>query len=752
MTGRFLSKSVAATLFSVFAVALVSCRKDEPEPVVLPDWSKVIVVSGGEGWGQTAYVFGEETCSFAKVYDNLDDVLSFDANLGGEAVIVAYDNPAAVTVAGSGSGLSNDSYCILFKYDGGEAPTVACGSFPVEHCEEMQLKDLVALNAAVSIKCMNVPDGWEQRSTVTVHGAADGYWPALDSLSCSWEGPMLKAEGEYLILPQVSGSKPEVTLDVRTDDIERSFTLRLPHTINRGDILNILLDFENADYFNQAKASCSFSGEEASTEKWLELKSKTDFEDENRYYNVWIQDEDGAWKSIEVRSVLCSDASDHAHIWNDWDNAKKRRDTMAVAIFEHPFDGPVKVRVEKRTGTFSKVEVRPSTYGVETASIDDRTIEFTLPSYDCRKVSVEFNKDRYHNLFLIGTRPDREKPDPKDPQVLYYPAGEWEVGELVLDRGQTLYVDYGAVLYGNVVVKYSNCTIAGHGIISGEHLRHWGELYSNGAILVDVNWDKAHGFQNFKIRDVTFIDSPSWNLRIFNAKDIDIDGINMVSWSLNGDGIDICSCHEVDIRNCFLRNYDDCITLKCRFTASPQSDTYNVEVHDCLIWNDFARGIVVGPEAGNRDYGSGCLRDILIHDCIILENVNSTNNFGGGFAIGQYASPDYSWGGGTANDIKNITARDIIFDSIQDTGRNVLIQQDSEMAGTCRMTNILLENFTVYDKNGCRNPICMIQPAQHSIEGLVVRNFVYKGNKITDTDRSRFVIKGTDPKVDITFE
>ena len=37
---------------------------------------------------------------------------------------------------------------------------------------------------------------------------------------------------------------------------------------------------------------------------------------------------------------------------------------MAFSIFEHPFDGPVKVRIKKLDGSFSSVKVRPSDYSI----------------------------------------------------------------------------------------------------------------------------------------------------------------------------------------------------------------------------------------------------------------------------------------------------------------------------------------------------------------------------------------------------
>ena len=193
----------------------------------------------------------------------------------------------------------------------------------------------------------------------------------------------------------------------------------------------------------------------------------------------------GRWRAIDVRKALCSDAKNHDRIWNDWNNSKKLRDTMSYARVINPFEGAVKVRVEKRGTAFKEVEVRPSSYQIPVEKITDNMIEFSLPGYEKRKVSVEFDGDRQHNLFLLGGRPDKDKPAQSSGDVIYCGPGEHVVSKLVLTDNQTLYVDEGAVLYTCIEVTGDNVTIAGNGIISGEKLPHTGSLYAEGARLPD---------------------------------------------------------------------------------------------------------------------------------------------------------------------------------------------------------------------------------------------------------------------------
>ena len=132
-------------------------------------------------------------------------------------------------------------------------------------------------------------------------------------------------------------------------------------------------------------------------------------------YRVSVSDGRG-WREIVAYDVLCSDSpSHHGDIWNDWDNSKALRDTMSFALAEHDFSKPLKVRVTA-SENFSTAQVRPTVYGIKCRRVGKNTIEFVIPSYEKRKVSVEFDSDRYSNLFFIADRPDEDKP----PTILLY--------------------------------------------------------------------------------------------------------------------------------------------------------------------------------------------------------------------------------------------------------------------------------------------------------------------------------------------
>lgn len=587
--------------------------------------------------------------------------------------------------------------------------------------------ELRKITASVSLGVVKPPKELLSAS-VTLPKCPDSYYPADGSFGTN-DPPVklsVKDGNRMNIFPPEAPWTP--TLELSFSEGTSHIDIPSQWNIAPGEDITITADFSS--YSETALCKVSFSCGDFSSSQEREVVFDDEDIDPSAQYQVLTRKGE-LWKSARVHKALCSDAARHGAIWNDWDNSKAIRDTMSFCIFEDSFDAPVEVLVRK-AGAFTQAKVRPTPWDIKTEKVGEDAVRFTLPSYEKRKVSVEFDGDRQHNLFLFPARPDKDKPSGAG--VRYFGPGEHDAGRIDLYDGQTCYIDYGAVVYGSIYVHGDNCTVAGHGILSGKKLRHWGEQYSNGEIIFNCNPPTiTKVLKNLTVKDITIVDGPSWNLVVYNYDGVLIDGVNIIDWELNGDGIDIVCSRNVEIRGCFIRSYDDCITLKVRFNAKPVSDLCDVRVHDNLIWNDYARGIVVGPETGNKDYGTGYAHDILIEDCIILQHKAGTkmDDLRAGFAIGQYASPDRNWGGGTSERVERVRARNILFDNIDKTGRHVEIWQYRDMDGTCTMSDVTLENFTILGGAAVSTPAFYAAANQHSIKGLHIKNFMVDGKKIT---------------------
>lgn len=157
-------------------------------------------------------------------------------------------------------------------------------------------------------------------------------------------------------------------------------------------------------------------------------------------------------------------------------------------------------------------------------------------------------------------------------------------------------------------------------MLSGARLPHTGDRYASGYQLIETNATKTGTRNGFTVEGITVVDSPSWTFSIYRTDNVRIENTNIICWILNGDGIDLCSVSDAVIRGCFIRTYDDCITLKVNHLSL--DDTKNITIQDNLIWADFAGGIVVGPESGSTQ--TGCIHDVLVSNCTVLDYPTKT--------------------------------------------------------------------------------------------------------------------------------
>ena len=361
---------------------------------------------------------------------------------------------------------------------------------------------LKPLTSSVKVVLVNAPDTLRSvvltlpRMTDALYIASGKTEPFGEALEKQVE--VGRAGAEFNIFPMARQTAAwKLGFKVRFPNSEADGYMMLREGVAAGQTIDLEIDFSKLeeeftyDVASRVAAYGEQGGELTKGEFFPVLPGDDKFRDANPYYNVYVL-KDRRWQTVEVCNALCSDSPNHhEEIWNDWDNSKKLRDTMCYALFTHDFADAVRVKVEKRSG-FSRVAVRPSAYGITTKeSASSNTVEFTLPAYEKRKVSVEFDGDRYHNLFLMPSRPDTRKPAVSGGNVSYYGPGEHTEGIIVLTEGQTLYVDEGAVLYPqNIQVRGNGVTIAGRGVISGEKMRHWGEEFSNADVMIDVQGNK----------------------------------------------------------------------------------------------------------------------------------------------------------------------------------------------------------------------------------------------------------------------
>lgn len=678
-------------------------------------------------WPHALFVFDNRQCTDIKMTQNENSLRAANVKGGDRMTAVSYESSENIEFSHTTPGHSSIEYYLSVADVNGNVPRIWFNHGVLN--EKNRLK-MVPLTSEITVNLLNAPDSLASFSFLVpkmadVFYLSSGKTEFLNTLQDKKiDIPGQETGKQYVLFPMM---KPE-------DKWELNYTIKFKHSslsgsmdiskgIGAGLQLEMNVDFtrytQENSYSLELRRTCY--GENNWTEErenFFNLLPGDDaYQDVNDYYNVYVF-QDNKWKSVEVRNALCSNAPGyHGEIWNDWNNSKKLRDTMCYVNFIDDFKGPVKIRVQKRKGLFNSVKVRPTSYGINPVKYNENTVEFILSDWEKRKVSVEFDEDRYHNLFMYPNRPDKNRLTQSENNVKYYAAGEHIAGEIKLYENETLYIDEDAVVYGNIKVLGNNVTITGRGVLSGEKLPHIGSIYAEGPVLIE-----ARDVNNLTLSGITIIDSPSWTIALFSVNHLKIDNINMICWILNGDGIDLCSVSEATINDCFIRTYDDCITLK--ILRDFYTDTKDISVRNCLFWSDYARGVMVGPECGDWTWGTGTINNCLFENCVVLEQPSGDGDFRAAISIVQQEQH----GGGAAL-MDNITFRNIEIDNLQATGRPICIEQTPQPRGGT-MQNVLLQNVRILDSKGYKYK-SSIKTNNSWITNLIFDNVTYNGEKIT---------------------
>ncbi len=434
-------------------------------------------------------------------------------------------------------------------------------------------------------------------------------------------------------------------------------------------------------------------------------------------YEVWVSRDGGEFETVEVRGALVSNMDRRSE--NSVSVDGSTRTLMGFVMFTDPFEKPVKVRVRRQGEPFEKVEVRPSAYKIRPKRLDGQTVEFTLRS-PSQKVSVEFDGDRDHNLFVIADLPDVNKPAVEalggESDFVYFGPGEHEVGEIVLKSGQRLYLDEGAVVYGRVVaVDAHDIAVLGRGILCGSRNDH------------DFNTRKILA-EFIRCSDVT-VDgimmraSPSWTVTLNRCKGVTINNMKHICWMRNSDGIDVCGTRDVTIRNCFMRNYDDNISLKV--LAWARDNVENVVVEDCVFWADCAHNLLVGPES-QKDWE---MRNIRFNRCTLLEGRETADPWRGAIAImvsDEGAFEDVIFEDITIDKVRGGMPFSVDFCKYETLGR--------------KAKNIIIRNINYTGEHPVPQSVIRGLDPQHRVENILIRNVRINGTKITRRNFSDHVV------------
>lgn len=231
--------------------------------------------------------------------------------------------------------------------------------------------------------------------------------------------------------------------------------------------------------------------------------------------------------------------------------------------------------------------------------------------------------------------------------MVYLPPGGYTSGTLHLRSHVRLHLEAGATLYSSknraafdkhgliYAEGIENITLEGRGTVHGQATYDWRlhdikdwYIYPNqllaekaglplmrsfptpdsyGNLVLFVNCTDVH------IRDLSFIDSPSWTMHLFGCDRLIIDGV-YVSTSLKygvwADGIDPDGCRDVRISNCTIETGDDALVFYSSSAYGPARACENITVTNCRLSS-------ASSALKFCDGNQKAIRNVTIDNCVI---------------------------------------------------------------------------------------------------------------------------------------
>lgn len=344
------------------------------------------------------------------------------------------------------------------------------------------------------------------------------------------------------------------------------------------------------------------------------------------------------------------------------------------------------------------VKILPTSAGIEGTS-DGNEVRFTVDTFPI-KLSVKFDGSDSKSVQLFLYPYDNTDVTALDSHVIYFAAGEYTVStEMHLGNNQTLYLDDGAILHARISTENANnVKIMGKGII---------DTYP---FEVEVNMLTFKNCQNVTLKDFTLVGPRKWMVKMEDCDDVLVSTMNIMGTEMNSDGVDIVGCQNLTVEKCYLRNNDDCITVK-----SFGRDVKNIKIIGNVFFNDvYGNAMEIGYET----------RAESISD-ILFENNDVIQMLGGSvFSIHL---------GDRAN-VSNVTYRNIRVEAVRTKLVEFFIKetQYTQDAGRGSITNVTFENISVTSEtfgsvtlNGYDD--------DHTISNVQFNNITHKGETIAAT-------------------
>jgi hypothetical protein len=299
------------------------------------------------------------------------------------------------------------------------------------------------------------------------------------------------------------------------------------------------------------------------------LKTSTDFSVKADEKKVWVE---------KIGSKLPSFKYDLY--------GTREMEDLNVASFECSGEVTIKISASENIDSFV---IRPKIRNIK-AKVSGRELTLTLTGP--QKLYLEINK--LPHLAIFANPPEMNPPKKGDPNVLYFSPGSYNPGEINLKNNQTVYLAAGSIVNANIKGKdLKNIKIAGRGIIQGR---------------IEIS-----GTTNLDVSGIFIRNTDGWTNTLTDCHNVNYSNVKVFSYEAiySIDGIDVVSCTNFKINDCFMRCRDDCVAIK---SDNIKLHVDSVYVSNCVMvgWA-CSDGVTLGFELNG-----GPVQNIYVKNCDIL--------------------------------------------------------------------------------------------------------------------------------------
>lgn len=411
-----------------------------------------------------------------------------------------------------------------------------------------------------------------------------------------------------------------------------------------------------------------------------------------------------------------------------------------IAYFD--FQGRATIEV-----TVPDIEIETATISPVTSNIKPKidkanhTVTFTIS--EPGSYTIQFNDKVNRAVHIFANPYDENRPTKSSDDLVYVGPGEWDIENISLESGQSLYISGGAVIHG--VVRGNNVEdvkVYGPGIIDGSKEAGW----KGKTAMVPIDFRDS---KNVTVDGPMFLNSNAWVFNSYQTDNLHINNIKVISCRPNGDGITLQSCTNSLVENSFVRSWDDSLVLK-----NYGDSTDNMTFRNMTLWTDLAQCMEIGYETnkGNQEvatisnvtfeniYVINALHKpvISVHNAddatisnVLFKNITVEN--------AKMGSGDASKAGGGSEDNNQL----IDFNITENSNWSTTAERG-------QIRDVTIDGVKVLGGDFCPSRI-QGYDAEHTVENVTIRNLEILGQKITSFEQGKFQIDEASTK-NLTIE